>query len=506
MFKVKKIEINAKHDFLALLLEKDAKELNLLAKERIKILSPYTNKYIICELEIIDYKKKKGSHKDICLKPGELGLIESAFNKLNLHENKKVNLTPAPKPKSLEYVKRKFNGEKLTEKEFLEITQEIVDNKYSNVETTYFVLACTAHKLDDKETTYLTKAMVKLGKVLNFKKNESDIIVDKHCIGGVPNNRTTLLVVPIIAAAGLKIPKTSSRSITSPAGTADTMEVLANVDIPLSQMYNIVNDINGCIVWGGALDLSPADDIIIQVEHPLEIDSQGQMIASILSKKKSAGSTHVLIDIPVGKNTKVKNFLAGLKLKKRFEKIGNAIDLKIKVIITNGDQPIGNGIGPLLEAEGVLDILKLKEGHNEELKEKSLKMAGILLEMSKKIPKGKGYKTAKQILESKQAFKKFDEIITAQGKKEKLSKAKYTIKIKSKLKGKIKEINNKKISKLAFILGAPEDKSAGLILKKNLGDKIEKEEEIIELYSNSHLKLKYAKNYLEEHKNTIIIK
>lgn len=508
MFTLRKIEIDSKHDFIALMMEEDARELSLRANERIKIFHGNQNNknFVICELEIVDYKKRKGSYKDLNLKKGEIGVLESAFDKLNLDEGKKVNISVASKPKSLEYVKKKFNGHRLSEDNFLEIAQEIIDNKYSDVETTYFVLACTAHKLNDKETIGLTKAMVKVGKMLDFKEHKDDIVVDKHCIGGVPNNRTTMLVVPIIAAAGLKIPKTSSRSITSPAGTADTMEVFANVDIGLSKMYDIVNNINGCIVWGGALDLSPADDIIIHVEHPLEIDSQGQMIASILSKKKSAGSTHVLIDIPVGKNTKVKNYLAGLKLKKRFEKVGRAIGLKIEVIITDGSSPIGSGIGPLYEARNIMSILKRDNGHDIDLKEKSLMMAGKILELAKYVKSGNGYSKAKEILESGLALDKFEQILNAQGRKKEFVEAKYNFVFKSKIKGKLKEINNKKISKLAFILGAPEDKSAGLIMNKKVNDKLEISDDLIILYTNSLQKLKFAKNYLQEHDDIFIIR
>jgi len=500
MFNLKKININSKNEYIAMILENDAKELSLQANDKVKIFSSCgrNKKYLYCQVEIIDNIKKKTSHKNICLKKGDVGLLESAFEKLEIVENKKVSLSLAPKPKSVEYIKDKFNGKKLTEKKFEEIIKDIIDNKYSKVETTYFVLACTAHQLDIKETIGLTKAMVKAGRVLDFKTKKTDIIVDKHCIGGVPNNRTTMLIVPIVSAAGLKIPKTSSRSITSPAGTADTMEVLTNVDIELSKMHNIVNNVGGCIVWGGGLDLSPADDIIIQVEHPLEIDSQGQMIASILSKKKAAGATHVLIDIPIGKTAKVKTYLDGLTLKKKFEKVGSAINIKIKTIITDGSEPVGRGIGPLNEANDILSILKLEDSGLDDLKEKSLMMSAEIFEMAKFVKKGKGYKLAKEILESKKALKKFEEIIDKQGRKEKLNTAKYKFKYQSNLAGKIKSINNKKISKLAFILGAPEDKSAGLILNKKSSDIVKKTDTLFELHTNSKQKLKFAQNYIND--------
>jgi len=506
MFKIKKIEVETKHSLIAFLLEDDAKELSLYPEDRIKIISNITKKSIICELQIIDFKKKRGVYKDICLKRGEIGIFENGFYKLETPENKLVEITPAPKPKSLEFVKKKFNGQKLNQEEFNLITRDIVENKYSEIETTYFVISCSAHKLSDKEVEYLTNSMVNVGQTLKFAKNKKDIVVDKHCIGGIPNNRTTMLIVPIVAAAGLKIPKTSSRSITSPAGTADTMEVLANVNLTLTKMHDIVDQLNGCIAWGGSLDLSPTDDIIINVEHTLEIDSEGQMIASILSKKKSAGSTHVLLDIPIGKTAKVKNLKEGIRLKKRFEKIGKAVGLHIIAIITDGSGPIGNGIGPQYEANDVLAILNLDSNHSKPLKEKALNMAGLIFEMSKFTKKGNGYNLAKYLLESKIAKAKFDEIVNFQGKKKPLQKAKYSFEFSAIKNGKVFSIHNKLISKLAFILGAPEDKVAGIVLNKKIGDRVLLGENIFTLYSNSELKLKFAKTFIKEHQNIYILK
>lgn len=504
MFKAKKIEVDAAHNLIVILTQKDANELGIGSGERVSVQNQKTKKSVICQLEVLDYVKKKGSHKEIDLKIGEIGLFENAFEKLEIVFNQRVNLIPAKKPESIEFVRRKFLGERLNEEHFLEIMRDIVDNRFSEIETTYFVLACTINKLDEKETIGLTKAMVAVGKQLDFKVNPKDIIVDKHCIGGIPGNRTTMVVVPIIAAAGLTIPKTSSRSITSPAGTADTMEVLAKVDIELTRMFNIVKQTKGCIVWGGGLDLSPADDLIIHVEHPLELDSEGQMIASILSKKKSVGSTHVLIDIPIGKTAKVTDIYKAEDLKKKFERIGKGIGMEIIVLISDGKEPIGNGIGPLQEALDVMAVLKNEPGHPEDLKEKALVMAGLIFEMANISKKNQGYLLAKEILISGKALKKFDEILIAQGKQKELPKAKYSEVIKSNSKGKISSIHNKYVSKLAFVLGAPQDKAAGIRLIKKSHQEVQKGESLYTIYSNSELKLKYAKHFIENHEIYVI--
>lgn len=497
MFTIKRIEIESSHKLIAMILDEDAKELSLYPNQRVKVINPQSKSHVICVLDIVNYHKK-GLSKEINLRHGEIGLFDRAFDKLGIRENLEVLIIPAEKPKSLELIKQKAMGKRLLEDEFKEILLDITENRFSDIETTYFVIACSIHQLNDKETTALTKAMVDVGKVLDFRKHKDDIVIDKHCIGGIPGNRTSMIVTPIVAAAGLKIPKSSSRAITSPAGTADTMEVLANVEIPLTKMYEEVTKIGGCLVWGGGLELSPADDLIIHVEHPLEIDSEGQMIASILSKKKSVGSTHVLIDIPIGATAKVKTKDHAKHLKKRFEKIGKAIDMKLQVIITDGKEPIGDGIGPLYEALDVLKVLKNEEGASLQLRRKSLYMAGLMLEMANVAKKGEGYPMAREILDSGKAFEKFNQIIDFQGRKAKTPDAKYSYNVYSKFSGKVKSIDNLKISKLAFILGAPEDKAAGLIIHKKLGSIVEGGDILFEIYSNSELKMKYAKTYLDE--------
>lgn len=169
-----------------------------------------------------------------------------------------------------------------------------------------------------------------------------------HCVGGLPGNRTTLIVVPIVAAFGLMIPKTSSRAITSPAGTADTMEVLAPVNLDIKKMKKVVEREYGCIVWGGAMSLSPADDILIHIERAIDLDSEGQLVASVLSKKIAAGSTHLVIDIPIGATAKIRSLKTAIKLKKLFDNICLKYNLTIKTIFSHGEQPVGRGIGPAL--------------------------------------------------------------------------------------------------------------------------------------------------------------
>jgi len=489
MFKVKKIDLDIGHNYVVALTRDDMVELSLNGGDRVKVINKKNNKHIVCVLDVVNGNSG--------VKSGTIGVFDKVFEKLELVENQTIDIAPSEKPSSIEYLKQKIEGKRLGLKEFTAIIQDIIDNKFSQIETTFFVTVCSLDTLDDDETIALTQAMVDCGKILDFTNGDkSKIVVDKHCIGGLAGNRTTMIVTPIVAAAGLIMPKTSSRAITSPAGTADTMEILTNVEISTSEMFEQVKKIGACVVWGGAVDLSPADDIIINVEHPLEIDCEGQMIASVLSKKKSAGSTHVLIDIPVGPTAKVKTHKEAERLGHRFTKVGRAIGLNIKVIVTDGIQPIGSGIGPLYEAEDVLKVLKNDENCDKTLRNKSVMMAGIIFDMAGITKSGQGESLAEDILTSGRAYDKMNEIIDSQGRKVIPSYGKYSYVVTAPTSGIIKSINNQFVSKTAFTLGAPKDNGAGLILHKKLHDFVKEGEELFTIYSNSEMKLKYAKAFI----------
>ncbi|MBU0586006.1 thymidine phosphorylase, partial [Candidatus Micrarchaeota archaeon] len=309
------------------------------------------------------------------------------------------------------------------------------------------------------------------------------------------------IVVSIVVAAGLACPKTSSRSITSPAGTADTVETIAGVSFNEKEIMKIVEKTGGCMVWGGAVNLAPADDKIIQVEHPLSIDAEGQLLASIMAKKGSVSATHVLIDIPVGKTAKVKDAKHAKHLKQKFLSLGKKLGMKMEVMVTDGSEPIGNGVGPALEMKDVLYVMKNDERQPLDLREKCLKVSGVILEMTKKAPKGKGYRMAKKILDSGKAFSKMKEILSAQGGKlfnpDKIEVCPLKYDYKSKKSGRVKQINNESVSKIARVAGAPKDKCAGVYLYKHVGDSVKKGDKLFTIYSRSRRKLRYASDIIK---------
>ena len=322
---------------------------------------------------------------------------------------------------------------------------------------------------------------------------DATLVADKHCIGGIPGNRTTMIIVPIIAAHGLLMPKTSSRAITSPAGTADTMSVLCEVNLSPENMHRVVNKTQACLAWGGRAKLAPADDILISVERPLGIDSEGQMLASILSKKLAAGATHLLIDIPVGATAKVRHMNQALRLRKLFEYIGDRLGIHLEVVITDGSQPIGNGIGPALEARDVMMVLENQVNAPADLRQKALRLSGRILEFDPDVLGGQGYTIARDILEDGRALKKMNEIINEQGHIEiNFEPAPLHIDIKANKKGVVTAIDNFQLAKIARRAGAPMDKHAGVDLNKKLGETVSKGEVLYRIYAEFPADFKFA--------------
>ncbi len=424
--------------------------------------------------------------------PGELGLAEQAFDQLGLAEGTAVSVGHAEPPISMDAVRRKIAGEPLKLEDFRAITRDIVENRYSKMEMAAFLVASGQSGLDREEILYLTRAMTESGERLRWHE---PLVADKHCIGGIPGNRTSMLVVPIVAAHGTLMPKTSSRAITSPAGTADTMEVLARVDLPPAEMHRVVRRERACLAWGGTAKLAPVDDILIAVERPLGIDSQGQMVASILSKKLAAGSTHLLLDIPVGPTAKVRHMREALHLRKLFEYVGDRLGLHIEVIITDGIQPIGRGIGPVLEARDVMAVLHNEPEAPQDLRQKALRLAGRILEFDPDVRGGTGYAIARDILDSGRALAKMLAIIEAQGRQKRHAEPGHlTEEIRAPRDGVVSAIDNYQMSKIARLAGAPMDKGAGVDLLRKLGDPVRKGDPLYRIHAEFPADFDFAHN------------
>lgn len=437
---------------------------------------------ILATLAIVD---------DACLlEPDMIGLGEQAFRRLGLPEGAEVTFRQAPVPHSLEHVRRKIDGDTLDDADIHEIIQDISAYRYSPMEIGAFLVACAGF-MTTQETLALTRAMADAGRCMHWA---AEIVVDKHCIGGIPGNRTSMIVVPIIAAHGLTMPKTSSRAITSPSGTADTMEVLAAVDLAEEKLVSVVKQENAVLAWGGRVNLSPADDVLITVERPLRIDTFEQMVASILSKKVAAGSTHLLIDIPVGPSAKVRSKREAIRLRKLFEYVGHKLGLVLDVVFTDGSQPIGRGVGPVLEARDVMAVLRNEDDAPCDLRERALMLAGRVLEFDPALVGGRGYARAMELLGSGEALAAMERLIDAQGRrKEILEPGRHHHEVCAPSDGTVTAIDCHLIARIARLAGAPMDKGAGIDLLHKVGDDVRSGEVLYRIHAHSETGLGYAR-------------
>lgn len=434
------------------------------------------------------------------LNTDEAGLSEAAWSTLAGREGDIAHLLHPEPMESFSYVRGKVYGHSFSANMLSAIVGDVCAGRYSGLEIAAFVTVCAGDALSLDETIALTKAMVDAGHRLTWS---TPVIADKHCVGGLPGNRTTPIVVAIAAACGLTIPKTSSRAITSPAGTADTMEMLAPVVLDLRKMRQVVEREGGCIVWGGAMALSPADDVLIRVERPLDFDSEGQLVASVISKKLAAGSTHLVLDIPVGPTAKVRSMQAADALSRLLRAVGESFGLIMRIVHTDGNQPVGRGIGPALEARDVLAVLQNQPNAPVDLREHALLLAGHLLELAGGIPAGEGLKLARDTLVQGRAWTKFQAICLAQGGMREPPQASYHREFLASSDNLITLIDNRRLARIAKLAGAPASPAAGIELHVRVGDRVSRGQPLFTLHAQSPGELAYAATYAEVHDSPI---
>ncbi len=427
---------------------------------------------------------------------GEASLSTSAWCALNAAPDDRVGVAHAPTLDSLSAMRSKVYGHRLGAAALDAIVADVAAGRYADLHIAAFLSACAGGRMDLQETIDLTRAMVKVGDSIDWARAP---IADKHCVGGLPGNRTTPIVVAIVAAAGLTMPKTSSRAITSPAGTADVMETLTRVDLDLASMRRVVEREGACLVWGGALTLSPADDILIRVERPLDLDSDAQLVASVLSKKIAAGASHVVIDIPVGPSAKLRSKQDARRLELLLQRVASALGLQLRVLRTDGSQPVGRGVGPALEAHDVLAVLRGSAAAPSDLRQRALVLAGELLEFCGHSPPGLGRARAGLLLESGAAWAKFQAICEAQGGLREPGLAPLREPVLAERDGYVAAMDSRRLARVAKLAGAPGSANAGLALHVRLGDWVQRGAPLFTLHAQAPGELAYAKQYLTTH-------
>ncbi len=461
----------------------DARSIGVLDGDRVQVINSKNGVSVAAFVETTSTIAQQGT----------IGVYRFTNERLHLEEGTEIEVRQAGRPESLDFIKKKMDGGKLTKEETLTIIKDVVSDDISGAELTAFIIASYINPLDMDEVEYLTRAMVETGEQIKFASRP---IVDKHSIGGVPGNKISLLVVPIIAASGLKIPKTSSRAITGAGGTADLMEVLAGVEFSAAEVQKMTEKVGGVIVWGGATNIAPADDRIILQEYPFKIDARGQMLASVMAKKFAVGANLVVIDIPIGQHTKVATMQEGRKLAREFIELGDRLNMKVECALTYGDIPVGRSIGPKLE---VIEALRVLEGASEpnSFIQKSVSLAGIALEMSGKAARGTGVAIAQDILTKGKALEKFRQIIEIQGgdpnvKSTDIIPGEHQFVVNSPSSGYVIEMNNRSLITLARIAGAPHDPGAGILLHAKKGKLIKAGEPLFTLFAERNWRLQQA--------------
>ncbi len=479
-FKARLLDLEAGGKYIVVMGDEDAKQLGVMSNDRVRLRTDGGEVMAILNTA-------EEFHR------GVLGVYREVGSRLRLVDGSPVRVGAAARPESLGFIRSKIMGEKLMPKQVEAIVADVVERHLSDVELAAFVTALQIHGTSMEEVEALSRAMIRMGKSITFDRPP---ILDKHSIGGVPGDKTTLLVVPIVAAAGYTIPKSSSRAITSPAGTADRMEALCPVDLKMDEIIDVVDKVGACIVWGGALDLAPADDLFIQVEYPLSIDPL--LLPSIMSKKKAMGSTHIVIDIPVGREAKIQTVDQAQQLAFNFIELGNRLDMKIRCAVTEGEQPVGCAIGPNLEAREALEALK-GDGPTD-LVDKATSLVGILLET---VGEEDGKRRALEILRSGKADEKMRRIIEAQGgdpdvTPEDLPLGPQSVDVTAERSGRVLWINNRSMAQIARVAGAPGSKGSGLLLRAKLGDGVEEGEALFTIYAEGEGRLGQAEKMARE--------
>lgn len=440
--------------------------------------------------------------RDGFVMPTEAGLSEAAWQLLDARPGQIARLShPAP-VESLGAVRAKIFGRSFQNGQLLAVIQDMAAGRYTDIELSAFLTACASVGMSLEEVVWQTRGMVDVGARLTWDR---PLVADKHSVGGLPGNRTTPIVVSIVAAAGVCIPKTSSRAITSPAGTADAMETLAPVDLDLAAMRRVVGREGGCVIWGGAIHLSPVDDLLVRVERALNVDSDAQLVSSVLSKKVAAGATHVVIDLPVGPTAKIRTVDTAHTVARLLERVGTEVGLVVRPVFTDGTQPVGRGIGPALEARDVVAVTRGDRDAPEDLRERAILLAGEVLELAGASAIGHGSADARAILADGRAWRKLQAICEAQGGMRTPPVSSQRFDVIAAAEGTVTRIDSRLLARTAKLAGAPADPAAGIDFHVRLGTPVTRGQPLFTLHAESPGELNYARDYLAAHPDTVVI-
>lgn len=440
---------------------------------------------------------------DSKVREGEIGLFEEIWQEYDLRPGTSIFVDIPEPSKSLDAISRKLKGQPLSKEDLEGIMKDIGSRKLKETEIAFFISTFFNPGFNDDEIYWMAKGMAESGDILDFRniRGNGDLVADKHSIGGVAGKAITPTLVPILVAGGLVVPNTSTRAITSPAGTSDILEVVMPVALSKEKIMSVVKEVGGCMFWGGSLELSPADDVIINVERSLRIQEFQKVLVSIVAKKISMGISNILVDLPYGEGTKIENPDDVVMLEREFKKLFKKFGIECDVIKRLVKGPDGRSVGPNLEIKEALNILERDSDKCGDLEDVVIEMAGRLFENTGKAIKGQGKKMAQRILDSGEALETFWKIAFAQGatkrvKSGDIAVAELSYDLLSDRNGVVSYVDNRNIVSVARALGCPKIKEAGMRVHKLPGESVKKGDKLITIYAKTDGRLENGKGYL----------
>jgi len=398
---------------------------------------------------------------------------------------------------TVELIKKKREKQQLTDEEIDFLVRNYSKGKIPDYQFSAFLMASFLNGLNKKETAALTKSMLYSGKVIDLSKIEG-VKVDKHSTGGV-GDKTSLILAPIAAAAGVKVPMISGRGLGHTGGTLDKLESIRGFDVNLNlTQYKSVLKKCGAVLIGQTKDIAPADKLIYGLRDvTATVESIPLITASIMSKKLAEGIDGLVLDVKTGSGAFMKNLSDSKALANSLINTAKSFNKKVIAFITDMNQPLGNYIGNWFE---VYESIKVLQGeYVEDLCEVTFNLSGAMIYLGGKAKSiNEGIEISKEMITSGKAFDKFIEITKLQNgdvsmlmNPDKYKKSKYSEKIYAEKSGYIKAIDNYQIGMASLELGAgrltKEDKidpKAGIVFNSKIGNKINKGDVIAEIYTD----------------------
>lgn len=489
--KVKELPISDWEEFIVVLNEIDAVSHGLNAFDKVELI--FWKDRFVANVDLT---------KDL-VKPNCIWIFQDVLKRFPLKNWDVVDIKYTRRSDlTLQAIRKKMKWKEISEEEINSIIKDISENKLIDSLMTYYVASSFFHPTTNKEMYLTAKAMAE--NWVTFKYPKWTIVADKHCIGGVSWNETTMILVPIIASLWIKIPKNFSKAITSPAATWECVNILMDIEFDERWIKELIKKVNCCLVRWWALDLAPADDKLIQIQYPLSMQNVAKVVSSIMAKKYAMWITHSLIDIPVWPTAKVKNMKEAKEWKNKFEVVWRWLGMKMSVQITDAKEPIWAGVWAILQVREVLRVLQQHNNRPDDLEKKAVFLASKIIENVWLAKWKVAWKLAYWQLVSGEAWKYMQKIIKAQRgknpniKSEELKLWKYSFDFNAKKSWKVSDIDMHKLNQTCRILWAPLVNEAGVYLNKKMWNSIKKWDLVFTMYAMDKDKLKDAKIFIKK--------